>query len=375
MRRQIILQVVLLLSALFPISYPRVSDAESEARAGADVGHPYGVVTGLIGQATGAMAGGFRQLQVGDRVAVGEEIHVGPAGTLEILWGRRALFSLEERTKIAVQESKNGPALLQVLEGMVRTAYSYNEGHPTDTLTVRIPAAHAILRGGIIEATVPRTERTESPTQTAKFTNAAASGGGLFRMIEGQAQIEPHDVGTKPFLLKAGYEFHATPKGDAVRPSGENRLRKLTAVQSHHEVPGSAVQHVVRIHVEHALEVERALSRPSRDGNDAEKLHRGQTGAIVSTSLGIPLAAFSSPSGTTSLPPVLAPALPPGPVVGGGTGPAALAPSAPIVQMPSVTVLTPSQSGGINTRSLLRDVIQDLGGNNGQGRGRGRRER
>ena len=218
MRRQIILQVILLLCALSSVSYPSLSHAESQGRAGPHVGGPYGIVTGVTGQATGTTAGAFRQLQVGDRVAAGEEILVGPAGALEILWERRALFSVEERTKIAVQESKNGLALLEILEGMVRTAYSYNEGHPTDTLTVRIPAAHAIVRGGIIEATVARTEGAESPAQTTKFAHAAAAASGLFRMIEGQAQVERHDVGAKPVLLKAGYEFQATPKGDLVRP-------------------------------------------------------------------------------------------------------------------------------------------------------------
>jgi hypothetical protein len=365
--------LILLSTALVGLScagYPGVSQATSleQPTRGTD---PSGIVSGLNGQAIGVMpdSGASRPLRIGDRVAVGEEIRVGPAASLELLWERRALFALEERTNIVVRESKSDAALVEVAEGTIRIAYSYNEGHPTDTLKIQTPGTRLVFRGGIVEAMVERNGGV-SRTLTVKPGQTVERAGDLLRVIEGQAQVEPRLTGAKPFLLKAGYEFQATLGGsEAVRPSMGKGGPKLAVVDSHQQVPAPTVQRVVRVHVEHALEVERALSRPSRNANETEATPEGIKGAIVATSLGIPLSAISGTGGAIAAPSSV-PSVSSGPVPG-GLGPAA-APSvpAPIVQTPSVTALTPSQSGGINSLSLLQGVLQDV--TRGRGRGRGR---
>lgn len=381
MHTVIILQTVLF--ALFCAVCPAVGQAGSTEQPADRGSDPSGIVSGLNGQAAGVIpgAGTSRPLRIGDRVAVGEEIRVGPAASLEILWERRGLFALEERTSITVQESKGGSVLLEVTGGTVRIAYSYNEGHPTDTLKVQMPGIRMVLRGGIVEATVGRNGAADSRAQTAKPGQTVERAGELLRVIEGQAQVEPRSMGAKPFLLKAGYEFQALSGGSAaVRPTMGTGSRKLAAVHSHQHVPAPAVQRVARVHVEHALELERALSKPSGDGNETEGAPVGIKGAIVATSLGIPLGALSGIGGSVAAA-SSAPTVSPVPVPGGGGpvavppvpggGPAAAPPvPVPIVQTPSVTALTPSQSGGINSSSLLRDVIQDV--TRGRGRGRGR---
>jgi hypothetical protein len=342
----------------------------AESKGGTDVhaGDPYGIVTGLSGPATGITPGGSRELRIGDRVAVGEEVFVA-AGTLEILWERRALFSLEGRTRIAVREAKNGLALLDILEGAVQIAFSYNEGHPTDTVTIQTPAARTVLRGGIVEAKVAPTGEIGRLVQSAHVGKTASTAGELLRMIEGQAQIEPRTAGAKSFLLKVGHEFQTTSQGDAVRPSLVNDGRKLILLPGHQQMPSSAVQRMVRTHVDHAVEVERAINKPSRGGNEMDGPARDKSGAIVSTSLGIPIAALPGSGGATASS-SLAPAMPPGPLVSGGGATTAAPPApVPIIQTPTVTILTPTQSGGINSQSLLREVLQDLGGSKGKAKG------
>jgi len=365
---------MILSTALFGLScagYPGVSQATplEQPTRGTD---PSGIVSGLNGQAIGVMpdSGASRPLRIGDRVAVGEEIRIGRAASLELLWERRALFALEERTNIVVRESKSDAALVEVAEGTIRIAYSYNEGHPTDTLKIQTPGTRLVLRGGIVEVMVERNGGVDSRTLTAKPGQTVEWAGDLLRVIEGQAQVEPRLTGAKPFLLKAGYEFQAALGGsEAVRPSMGKGGPKLAVVDSHQQVPTSTVQRVVRVHVQHALEVERALSRPSRNGNETEATPEGIKGAIVSTSLGIPLSAISGTGGSIAAPSSV-------PSVSSGPGPGSVGPTAapsvpaPIVQTPSVTAVTPSQSGGINSLSLLQSVLQDV--TRGRGRGRGR---
>ena len=367
--------VIILPTVLFALSCavcPAVGRAASMEQSTAHGSNPSGIVSALNGQALGVIpgSGASRPLRIGDHVAVGEEIRVGSAASLELVWERRALFALEERTKIVVQESKSDSVLLGVMEGAIRIAYSYNEGHPTDMLKIQTPRTRMVLRGGIVEAMVERNGGADSRPQTARPGQAAERAGELLRVIEGQAQVELPGTGGKPFLLKAGHEFQDLIGGsEAVRPSTGKGGQKLAAIHSHQDVPASAVQRVARVHVDHVLELERALSKLSRDGNQTEGMPAGIKGAIVATSLGIPLAAISGTGGAIAAPSSV-PTVSPGPV-SGGVGPAVAPPvPVPMVQTPNVTALTPSQSGGINSLSLLRDVIQDV--TRGRGRGRGR---
>jgi hypothetical protein len=377
--------VALLPATLFLLScalVPAVGHAQPAAPPPTRGSDSSGVVSGLNGQAAAAIpgSGASRELRIGDRVAAGEEIHVGSGGTLELLWERRALFTLKERSSIALQESKNGSALLQILEGTIRVAYSYNEGHPTDTMKIQTPETLMTVRGGIIEAAVEATGVAGQARRT-KSQQAAETAGEVLRVIEGQAHVEPRSSDPKPFLLKAGYEWQALPGrgSEAIRSSAGHGTRELAAAQSHHQVP--AMQRMVRVHIEHALELERALSKPARDGNESD----GIKGAIVATSLGIPLPVTGS--GATITATSVAPTVPvgsiPGPVGPVGvpptTGPVVPTPviptpvvPTPVIPTPGITVLAPSQSGGINSLSLLRDVLQDLSKPGGRGRGRDR---
>ena len=96
----------------------------------------------------------MRDLRAGDAVRPGDELRVGAGSMIEVLWNKRALFSLRDQTVVRLFEAKGGQTPVQILEGIVRIAYSYNEGHPTDTLTVMTPEAHTVMRGGILEAIV-----------------------------------------------------------------------------------------------------------------------------------------------------------------------------------------------------------------------------
>jgi hypothetical protein len=380
--------LLVVLTLLFWIGVPAAGHADP---SGAPAIGPdsSGIISGLNGKAaaTSPISGASRPLRIGDRVAAGEEIRVDSGGTTELLWERRALFVLEGRGAIALQESKNGSGFVQVLDGTTRIVYSYNEGHPTDTLRVETPKTRVTLRGGIVEVAV-ESVRAGDQIQRTKFPLDRGPAKEIFRVIEGQARIELRAAETKSFLLKAGYEWSALSDqagGEAIRPMTGQGVRPLATARDHHRVP--AIQRMVRTHVEHALELERALSKP-RDGNEAEEAG-GVRGAIVATSLGIPLPAVTGSGATitaTSVTPAV-PAAPAGPVTLPTAPPAVVPPvvsppvlppvvspviPTPIIPTPNVTGLTPSQAGGINSLSLLRDVIQDISrGGNGNGR-RGR---
>jgi FecR protein len=370
--------VALLPAALFVFSWtviPAVGHAElADLSAGGR--DSSGIVAGLNGHAAAISGSGVsRELKIGDRVAAGEEIRIGSGGSLELLWERRALFTLKEQSSIALQESKNGSAFLQILEGTIRVAYSYNEGHPTDTMKIRTPGTAMTLRGGIIEAVVEATG-IDRPRRTTS-RQAEETAGEILRVIEGQVHVEPRWSDAKSFLLKAGYEWQTLPgRGSgAMRPSAAHGRRDLAAVQSHHHVP--ATQRMVQVHVEHALELERALSKPRRDGNESD----GIKGAIVATSLGIPLPIVTG-AGATIIATSVAPTVPvgsiPAPVGPVGvpptTGPVVPTPviPTPVIPTPGITVQATTQSGGINSLSLLREVLQDVSRQRGRGRGRDR---
>ena len=341
-----------------------------------------GIISGLNGQAVAVIPGSglSRSLKIGDRVAAGEEIRVDSGGTVELLWKRRALCTLGGHSRVALQEAGKGSVLVQVFDGTIRVAYSYNEGHPTDTLKIEMPETRMTMRGGIIEAAIAGAAAEDHPQRTK--LPAEGTAGEIIRVIEGQAQIERHSPVAKPFLLKAGHEWRGLSReagSETIRPTAGQGARELAASQDHHRIP--AGQRMVQLHVEHALEVERALSHPAQERNEPGG---GIKGAIVATSLGIPLTALSgagsaitTTTGVTTgpvpgaVPPAaVAPPVATPPVVPPAVGPIV---QTPVIPTPNVTGLTSSQSGGINSLSLLRDVIQDIArGGNGNGRGRGR---
>ena len=107
-----------------------------------------GLVTGIDGRVVASAVGSnqMRDLRAGDAVRPGDELRVGAGSMIEVLWNKQALFSLRDQTVVRLFEAKGGQIPVQILEGNVRIAYSYNEGHPTDTLTVITPDAHTVMR-------------------------------------------------------------------------------------------------------------------------------------------------------------------------------------------------------------------------------------
>ena len=213
---------------------------------------------------------------------------------IEVLWNRRALFSLGDQTVVRLLDGKGGQTPVQILEGNVRIAYSYNEGHPTDTLTVLTPEARTVMRGGILEALVGSGIQTDDRRLTtfgrAEEGGREAGRGDVIRIVEGQASVEPASSGTKPVLLKAGHETRVIAAGSDIprQYNGEHRQR-LAAIAGHQEVPQLTVQRIAGIHVEHALELEQGLRKNAEDVKNAQSSDSRVKGAILWTSLGIPV--------------------------------------------------------------------------------------
>ncbi|MET0515461.1 MAG: hypothetical protein ABW047_09080 [Nitrospiraceae bacterium] len=340
---------------------------------------PSGLVTGMDGRAVASTVGSnqLRDLRAGDVVRPGDELRVGAGSMIEVLWNRRALFSLGDQTVVRLLDGKGGQTPVQILEGNVRIAYSYNEGHPTDTLTVLTPEARTVMRGGILEALVG----SEIQTNDRRLTTFGrteegvreAGRGDVIRIVEGQASVEPVSTGTKPVLLKAGHETRIFAAGSDIprQYNGEHRQR-LAAIAVHQEVPQLTVQRIAGIHVEHALELEQGLRKNAEDVKNAQSSDSRLKGAILSTSLGIlvtPLQASNGSLTTAAVPVTTSVSVTPTTGVGSGSVSIPLTAPAPI---PSTNTFVPSQAGGNNSLSLLREALTDALDRPGRRRGRGR---
>jgi hypothetical protein len=333
---------------------------------------PSGLIAGLDGQAVVVSPAGIsRSLRLGDRVAVGEVVRVAPGGMVEMLWERRALFSLNETSHVSVQESRNGSVILNVHQGTVRLAYSYNQGRPSDTLTVHTPGTRGVLRGGIVEI-----DAGHPATGAPQRVSAAVRTHESIRVMEGQIQVESTVFGAKSSTIKAGYEFQTTgDAGESVRSFSVAGISKPWMMQDR-SVPLN-LPRLVQVHVDHALEVERALRQSTREQGDNDQVTEQAKGAIVATSLGIPLTTIANTTAVTASGNAFSTFSPAPTVSPGGQGAGAVAgggtPAGSSAQAVSAATVTPTQSGGINSASLLRDVLKDNGGgNNGRGKGRGK---
>lgn len=299
-----------------------------------------------------------QELRAGDSLRSGDEIHVSVGSRVEVLWNKRALFSLQEGTGIRLLEPIGGQMLVQVLEGHARIAYAYNEGRPTDTFAVITPETRTIMRGGIVEviagSATPLIGNRPLIAFEGKEARAGEKGAGdVLQMVEGQASIESRSSPAKPLLLKAGYEVRVvlgTP--DIPRESKSENRQRLATVESHQDVPQPAVQRIVGIHTDHALELEKGLRKATADHHDDENPGSEVTGVILSTSLGIPVTPFQG-SNALSLSGSTAPV---NPVV--AVSPSVQTPSVVAPTAPTVASLIPSQSGGINSSSLLQEVLK-----------------
>jgi hypothetical protein len=372
-----------------------VTDASAEATsAGAPAQEPApsGSVTGINGRVVASAVGSnqTRELRPGDAVMPGDELRVGAGSMIEVLWNKRALFSLREQTVVRLLEATGGQTPVQVIEGHARIAYSYNEGHPTDTLAVMTPEARTVMRGGILEAIAgsetPRGDRHLMKFERKQEDAREAGRGDIIRIVEGQAKVEPASSSMKPVLLKAGHEVRVSSAGtDAPRRYMPDYRYRLAGIASHQEIPQSAVQRLAGIHVDHALELEEGLRKGAEDVKNVKNTDTGGVkGAILSTSLGIPVTPLQASSGSlTSGSSPVSPTVAIAPTTGAGSGPVSIpAPvAAPVpvpapiqvpVPIPSASTFVPSQSGGINSASLLQQILKDALDNPGKGKSKGR---
>ena len=264
-----------------------VSAESPSVGAGAQERVRSGLVTGIDGRVVVSTVGSnqTRELRAGDAVRPGDELRVGAGSMIEVLWNKRALFSLRDQTVVRLLEATGGQTPVQILEGHARIAYAYNEGHPTDTLAVMTPEALTVMRGGILEASVGPGIRTDD-RRLMKFEQKEegtreVGRGDVIRIVEGQARVEPASSGMKPVLLKAGHEVRVSSMGtDAPREYKGDHRHRLAAIASHQEVPQSAVQRIAGIHVDHALELEQSLRKGAEDAKNAQNSDNGVKGAI-----------------------------------------------------------------------------------------------
>ncbi len=329
-----------------------------------------GVITGLTGAPLlGTVGGATRGLSLGDTVAVAEELRTGQDDILEILWDRRSLILIQPQSKVLIHESKTGQTEVSLRGGSVRVALAYG-GRPTDMVTVQTPSSRVFTRGGILEVDVLPPPPSLFSRVASAFSKAGAPIGQTpletVRVLEGQSGIEPL-TSTSPGqsqMLEAGVQARiAVGMVEQVAELPRNSAKGvgLADTDRRQGTPGPLRQRLVNVHINHALEVERLMSAsaPSIDrsgtatGSDLK-------GAIVATSLGVPTISLAQP-GTTSGP--VAPVPSPG-----MTSPL---PTLPPVQVPTITTLAPGQSGGFNSRNLLKEILDD-DDDKGGGRNRGR---
>jgi hypothetical protein len=343
---------------------------------------PSGLITGLKGAVLLGTAGGStRTLSLGDRVTVAEELRTGPDDILEVLWDRHTFILIRPQSTVLIHESRAGQTEVSLRTGSVRVALAYG-GRPTDMVTVQTPSSRVFTRGGIVEVDVlppPPSlfsqvasvfSKTESPVVGARLENV--------RVLEGESGIEPLTSNGQSEMLEAGVQ--ARIAGGLVQqvtelPRNAAKGIGLADTDRRQGTPAPLAKLIANVHVNHALEVERQLSAqaPALDRTGPTATGPEVKGAIVSTSLGVPTIQLTQPG--TTIGPVTSNPLP-GPTSGPVTStppPSAVSPlpTLPPVQAPTITTLAPSQSGGINSRNLLNDVLNDDDKGRGKHNGRG----
>ena len=296
-----------------------------------------GIVIGFQGLATVHRTGPpeGHTVRAGERLHVADEIQLQEYGHVEVLWNRRAVFSLHGDSRMRLLDPVGRQTRVQLLGGAARFSYSYNEGHPADTLAILVSDVLLIMRGGIVEV--------ESDTS-----------GQVVRVVEGQVSIEIASSPSKQVLLKAGQGV-GIRAGTVNTPhvSTASLQSSLPAMEEHRAIPRSVVQRLAQTHVQHALELEERIRHANEDDNE----YADETGLILSTSLGVPPLAITP--GTVATGPITStistslgsPSIPAQP----GTIPP---PSAP-----NIITLSPVQVGGINTATVLQNTLKTvLGG-------------
>jgi hypothetical protein len=270
---------------------------------------------------------------------------------MDVLWDHRALLTLQAQARLKIQEPHRGQTDLQLRGGSMRIALSYNAGRMTDKLTLQTAFARVVSRGGILEASVVKADQRPL---FARMMNAPSVD--TFRVLEGQARIEPLSGEGKPFSIKAGSEASLT--AETVPSISEMSTRTsgpqppLAAKTEHRESPVPITRQIIHAHVGLALESEKELQRIATGGNEVEQPGSTTKGVILATSTGVP-----------SFPSVQA--------FGGGSASGTSTASASSAAVPSpagsVSVsgagaaIGSAQSGGLNSSGLLKQLLNEVG--------------
>lgn len=348
-----------------------LADPAWTAVPGTDQRPASGLVTGVIGQPqVESPASVRRALTPGDRIVAGDLVRTARGDRVEIVWDRRALLAVPELTELSIHEQQVGHTNLLLKEGQVHVALAYRAGRPTDVMTVQTPSSHVITRGGIVEIGVPLpgthqsfiAKMTEAFVRiTGSSPSVGANGSAspeIVTLLEGQARIEPLNAPDRSQLMDAPSQVRLVAgavAGVIDLPPGANKVMTLAASTPQIATPAPITQLIVGRHVEHALEVERSLPKSAGAEQKPDVTNPDVRGAVLPTSLGVPTT--PSPSGgstaTQSTAPV--PTLPP-----------------PSVTTPTISSLAPSQSGGINSDKLLKEILRgdDRGERKGKRGGR-----
>jgi hypothetical protein len=324
---------------------------------------PPGLVTGLTGSPSiaGKTAAVSQILSLGDRLSNDVEVRTQQDETVEVLWGQRTLIQVYPNTAMTIREKRDGQIHLQLPGGSVRVALAYG-GPPTDIVSVQTPTGRIFTRGGIVEVDV----LSASPSLLARVSTAfsadkpaPAARIETVKVLEGQSGVEPLASPGKSEILEAG--LAAQVVAGVIRqvsnlPSSVDRGLGLAPTDRSQSTPAQLAQRIARVHVDHALEVERQVSaaKPALDTKDAAA-GADLKGTVVATSLGVPSISFAGgpPPGPTATSPV--PTFSP-----------------PVIAPSPGTTLGGNQSGGFNSKSILNDVLKDALSEN---RGRGRNNR
>lgn len=342
-----------------------ISSAEGSSGS-ASVGGLIIAVTGtpILGPAAGSAG---KTLALGDTVSMATELHTRQDEMVEILWDRRALILVQPQSIVSIKEPGAGQTQVDLRSGSVRVALAYG-GNPSDLVAVHTPSSRVVTRGGIMEINV-------APPPPSLFAQVATLFSGpqpatshqpveTVRVLEGQSGVEPLHAKGGSDMLEAG-ELAQVALGSVAHrtqlPQGAGTGVGLAAIDRRHGTPQPLAQRLVKIHVAHALEVERLMNAaPSAVDQPSATTGADVKGAIVATSLGVPNVSFTQPAAapTSGNPTVTAPPSVTSPL-----------PALPPIQTPTVTTLTPSQSGGFNSRNLLKDI---LGDDDRKGRRKGR---
>ena len=413
--------VLTLVPILFGIA--SLQTAESNVAQPITGSNASGLITGLAGAPmAGTIGDATRNLSLGNTVATGEELNTDQHGILEILWDRHALIFIQPQSKVLIHESKAGQTEVSLRGGSIRVALAYNSGRTSDVVTVQTPSSRVFTRGGILEVDVLPPSPSVFSRVASVFSPPEAPAASKMletvRVVEGEAGIEPVTAPGQSQMLEAGHQAQIAAgqvERSAELPRHSVKGVGLSDTDRRQGTPGLLTQRLVNVHITHALEVERQMNTPGpvvqRTGAATASDLKGTiiaTSVIPNASLGqssatrdpapaprptptgpgtsapapppnVPVA----PMPTTPPPPtVIAPLPPPGGPVTPVPPPVVTAPppaptiTSPLPTLPQIPTLVSGQSGGLNSRRLLRQFFDedddDDNGRRNRNRGRDR---